>query len=68
MLYHFSFDFQDNSTVGGTITLDEVNAFISQIQDPETGQFIVEFAYNPPSGDIVAAAGQIYTLGAVTFV
>lgn len=59
--------FEDNADIEGTITLDEVNAFLLQIQDSTTGEFLTAFTYTDPSADIVADSGEIYTLGDVTF-
>lgn len=59
--------FQDNAEINGTITLDQINSFLRQIQDPSNGSFLTDFTYTVPNGNIVADSGEIYTVGTVTF-
>lgn len=60
--------FEDNAEIEGTITLEQINVFLRQVQDLSTGALLTAFTYTNPSGSIVAASGEIYTRGDVTFV
>lgn len=59
--------FEDNAEIEGTITLEQVNVFLRQVQDPSTGALLTAFTYTNPSGNIIAGSGEIYTVGDVTF-
>lgn len=60
--------FQENSDVEGTeIKLSQIDAFLQQVQDQTTGQFLQDFTYTIPAADITPAEGELYTLGTVTF-
>jgi len=61
--------FEDNTTTkGGTISLtDQLDPFLRQVQDPNTGKLLTAFNYTIPAADIVQGVGDLYTRGDVTF-
>lgn len=59
--------FEDNADIQGTILLDDIKSFLRQVQDSVTGQFLEAYVLTTPSTDIVAASGEIYTVGSVTY-
>jgi len=60
--------FEDNAEIEGTISLVKtLNPFLQKISDPSTGALLTSFTYTTPSSNIVAASGEIYTVGVVSF-
>jgi uncharacterized phage protein gp47/JayE len=59
--------FQDNASIGNTITIASIESFLLTVQDTSTGQFLKAFNMGMPSADLIAGQGQIFTVGSVTF-
>jgi len=59
--------FASDPLVGGNIVEEAYNAAIFNTVDLVTGKKLVSFTLTAPVGDIVIAAGEIGTLGNVTF-
>lgn len=60
--------FEDSIDFATTITEASYLGAIQNTQDLVTGDFLISFSLNAPSGDIVINNGEIATLGDVTFV
>lgn len=62
--------FRDNAQVGlpqFTIPLDDINAFLRQVQD-STGAILQSFTLDSPSSALIANSGEIYARGDVNFI
>ena len=59
--------FDERTSVGADVTEDEYKAAIFGTVDTTTGDVLVSFALSAPAADITITAGEIGTLGAVTF-
>lgn len=62
--------FRDNAQVGlpeFTIPLDDINAFLRQVQD-STGAILQSFTLDSPSSGLLAGSGEIYARGDVNFI
>ncbi len=59
--------FDEETTVGVNVDQDKYRAAISNTVDIQTGDEITSFVLSTPTGDVTIAAGEIGTLGTVTF-
>ena len=59
--------FDERTNIGANVTEDTYKAAIFGTVDTTTGDILTSFTLSAPPGDITIAAGQIGTLGAVTF-
>lgn len=59
--------FAEQTTVGVNVDEDGYRSAIFNTVDTVTGDTVTTFTLSTPTGDIVIAAGEIGTLGAVTF-
>ena len=59
--------FQDSVEFGTTVTEASFLGAIQNTQDLETGAFLVSFTITAPAADIAIAAGELASLGVVTF-
>jgi len=59
--------FDERTSVGVNVTEDTYKAAIFGTVDTTTGDVLTSFTLSAPTGDIVITAGEIGTLGAVSF-
>lgn len=59
--------FEDTVEFEQNVTEASYLGAIQATQDLQTGDFIVSFSLSAPSGDIIVSAGEIATIGDVTF-
>ncbi|KKL10991.1 hypothetical protein LCGC14_2550270, partial [marine sediment metagenome] len=59
--------FDERTSIAADVTEDAYKAAIFGTVDTIKGDILTSFALSVPSGDITIAAGQIGTLGTVTF-
>lgn len=59
--------FRESTSVGTTLSSFAYNSIIYQTIDTETGDVVQGFTLSSPSGDVSINAGQIPTLGSVTY-
>lgn len=58
--------FEEETTVGGDITVDAYRSVINNTVDMQTGATVTAFALTTPTVAVVINAGQLATLGVVT--
>jgi hypothetical protein len=59
--------FRNEINIEDDISEEKYSGVISQTVDPDTGDGVASFTLSAPSGDLVTAAGELLTLGAVTY-